>query len=93
MSLTSVDPDKLGVVIPKGDDALAILRQDDVWICDTGASTHVTRCNVGARNIRDTMVYSLGHTGSAMESTALIDIPGIFVNKDGKIGMKAVLRD
>jgi hypothetical protein len=95
VSLTSLVPDKLEVVVPaeNGADALAVLRQDDVWICDTGASTHVTRCNAGARNIRDTMVYSMGHTGSAMESTALIDIPGIFVNKDGKTGVKAVLKD
>ena len=70
-----------------------MINQDDVWICDTGASTHVTRCNVGARNVRDMMVYSLGHTGSAMESTALIDIPGVFVDKDGKTGMMAVLKD
>ena len=95
VSLTSLVPDKLEVVVPadNGADALAVLRQDDVWICDTGASTHVTRCNAGARNIRDTMVYSMGHTGSAMESTALIDIPGIFVNKDGKTAVKAVLKD
>ena len=95
VSFTSLVPGKLGVDVPaeKGDDALAILRQEDVWICDTGTSTHVTRYNVGAKSIRDMMVYSLGHTGSAMESTALIDIPGVFMSKDGKAGMKAVLKD
>jgi hypothetical protein len=64
-----------------------------MWICGTVASTHVTRYNVGAKNVGDTMVYSLGHTGSAMESTALIDIPGVFMSKDRKAGMKAVLKD
>ncbi len=39
------------------------------------------------------MVYSLGHIGSAAESTALIDIPGVFVKKDGDSGLQAVLRD
>jgi hypothetical protein len=94
-SLMSLVPGKLGVDLPteKDDDALAILPKEDVWICDTKASTHVPRYNVVARNICDTMMYSLGHTGSAMESTALIDIPGVFVNKDGKTGMKAVLKD
>ena len=53
----------------------------------------MTRQNVGARNIRDAMVYSLGHAGSAMESTTLIDIPGVFMSKDRKAGMKAVLKD
>jgi hypothetical protein len=39
------------------------------------------------------MMYRLGHAGSAMESTALIDIPGVFVNKSGEKGLKAVLKD
>ena len=91
----SLVPGKLGIDVraEKDDDTLAILRQQDVWICGTVASTHVTRYNVGAKNVRDTMVYSLGHTGSAMESTALIDIPGVFMSKDGKARMKAVLKD
>ena len=95
VSLTSLVLGKLGVDVltESGDDTLAILRQEDVRICDTGASTHVTRYNVGAKNVRDTMMYSLGHSGSAMESTALIDIPGVFMSKDGKAGMKAVLKD
>jgi hypothetical protein len=38
-------------------------------------------------------MYSLGHVGSAMESTALIDIPGVFVTKSGDAGMRAVLKD
>ena len=39
------------------------------------------------------MMYSLGHAGSAMESNALIDIPGVFVNKNGEKGLQAVLKD
>ena len=62
VSLTSLVPGKLGVDVltESGDDVLAILCQEDMWICDTGASTHVTRYNVGAKSIRDMMVYSLG---------------------------------
>ena len=51
------------------------------------------RYNTGAKNVPDSMVYSLGHSGSAMESTTLIDIPGVFLSKDGKAGMRAVLKD
>jgi hypothetical protein len=43
--------------------------------------------------IRDMMMYSLGHAGSAMESSALIDITGVFVNKSGETGLQAVLKD
>ena len=85
VTLASLNPDQLGINIskPRGEDndALAILRQENVWICNTGASTHVTWSNSGAKNIRDTMIYSLGYAGSAMESTALIDSPGVFEKK------------
>ena len=47
----------------------------------------------GAKNICDPMMYSLGHAGSAMESNALIDIPGVFVNKSGETGLQAALKD
>ena len=39
------------------------------------------------------MMYTLGHAGLAMESNALIDIPGVFLNKGGEVGMQAVLKD
>ena len=46
VSLASFDPEKLGIDIStlqgEGDDTLAILHQENVWICDTGASMHVT---------------------------------------------------
>jgi hypothetical protein len=38
-------------------------------------------------------MYSFGHVGLAMESNALIDIPGVFVNKSGETGLQAVLKD
>jgi hypothetical protein len=39
------------------------------------------------------MMYILGHAGSAMESNALINIPGVFVNRSGDTGLHAVLKD
>ena len=59
-------------------DTMTILHQENIWICDTGVSTHVTWNNKGAMNVHDTTMYSLGHVGSAMESTVLIGIPGYF---------------
>ena len=49
--------------------------------------------NRGAKNVWDTKMYSLGHAGMAMESTAVIDIPGVFVTKDGEKGLPVVLKD
>ena len=63
-----------------------------MWICDS-ASMHVTWSNKGAKNIQDMMMYSLGHAGLEMESNALINIPGVFVNKSRKTGLQVVLKD
>ena len=71
VTLVSLNLEKLGINISKlcdeDNDMLAILCQENVWICDTGASTHVMWSNNGVKNIQDTMMYSLGHAGSAME--------------------------
>jgi len=39
------------------------------------------------------MMYSLGHAGLAMESSALIDIPGVFVKKSKERGLQAALKE
>ena len=44
-----------------------ILREDDVWICDTGASNHSTNSDAGARNRKDTNSSSVGHVGPAVK--------------------------
>ena len=46
----------------KGDDTLAMLHQENVWICVTSASTHVTWSDKCTRNVHDTKIYSLGYT-------------------------------
>ena len=39
-----------------------ILYEDDVWICDTGASSHSTNNKLGARNEKNSGSASVGHT-------------------------------
>ena len=72
---------------------MEILRDGDVWICDTGASSHSTNDNLGAANVKESGSASLGHTGSAVKATCTIDLPGQFAAKDGSPGMKATLTD
>ena len=72
---------------------LAVLCQKDVWICNMGASTDVMWSIKGARNVRGTLTLSLGHSGGAVESTAIIDIPGMFMTNDGISGTRAVLKE
>ena len=70
-----------------------MLSQPDVWICDTGASSHSTNDNSGARNEKDTGSASLGHAGQALKATMTIDLLGQYVTKDGTWGMKATLTE
>ena len=70
-----------------------ILYKSDVWICDTGASSHSTNNYTGATNERECGSSSLGHMGSAVKASKTIDLPGQFVSRDGTGGLKATLTD
>ena len=76
--------------VPASMDAL---RDANIWICDSGASNHSTNSDAGARNKRDTTSASLGHVGQAVKATSSIDVPGYFLGKDGKPGLRARLDD
>jgi hypothetical protein len=77
----------------KKSDTLAILLQESVWICDTGASTHVKWTNKCKRNVCNTQMLSLRYTNRAIYSTIMINIPGVFMTKDGNMGLRPVLKE
>ena len=52
-----------------------ILHEDDVWICDTGASSHSTKSLKGAINVRKEGAVSLGFAGKPVQATSTIDVP------------------
>ena len=72
---------------------ISILHQDDIWICDTGASCHSTKSKVGAINERKSGSTSLGQAGEALKATSTIDLKGQCVWRDGSLGMKVTLTD
>ena len=76
--------------VPASMDALC---DANIWICDSGASNHSTNSDAGARNKRDTTSASLGHVGQAVKATSSIDVPGYFLGKDGKPGLRTRLDD
>ena len=58
VSMTScVNPVNQGVKMTKlqakGDDTLAILHQENVWICDMGTRTYLLWSNTHARNVEE----------------------------------------
>ena len=70
-----------------------MLYQTDIWICDTGASSHSTNNKIGAENERRSGSASLGHAGEAIEATLTIDLPGQFMAIDGSSGLQASLTE
>lgn len=72
---------------------IELLSQLGIWICDTGASCHSTYSPVGATNIRNSGISTVGHVGQAVATTKTIDIPGRFVSRDGTRSMDGVLTE
>ena len=70
-----------------------LLYSDDIWICNTGTSSHSSKSNNGAKNVKANGSQSLGHSGKAVEAISTMDVPGQFIGKDGSSGMKATLMD
>ena len=100
VTLTSLcNPVKEGVNVTalqaEKSDTLATSCQENVWICDTGASTHVMWSNKDVRDVQDMQMLRLRHTGTGgtIESTAMIDISGVFMIVDNNMGMQAILKE
>jgi hypothetical protein len=72
---------------------IELLSQLDIWICDTGASCHSTYSPVGAINIRNSGISTVGHIGQAVTTTKTIDIPSRFVSPDGTCSMSGTLTE
>jgi len=73
--------------------SIEILKRDDIWIGDTGATQHSTFSRLGAVNDRESRSASIGHSGEAVTAQRTIDLPGMFVAKDGSSGIEATLCD
>ena len=78
------------IMVPESID---ILQEDDVWICDTGASSHSSKSDKGVRSVKESNSTSVGHAGSVVKATSTIEVPGRFLEKDGSLDMKAVLTE
>ena len=80
-------------VLGKVPATMDILLEANIWICNSCASCHSSNFDAGARSKRETTSASLGHVGQAVKATLSIDVPGYFLGKDGKSGLRACLED
>jgi hypothetical protein len=70
-----------------------LLSSDDMWVCDTGASNHCIRSNVGVRNVRKSSVQTQGMTGSATDSSVIVDVKMTHFSNQGVQGTTFTMKD
>jgi hypothetical protein len=70
-----------------------ILESQDIWIADTGATSHVTKHTEGGRKHRQTNVWTRGFAGKTIQPDCEMDIPVTYVDVNGTETFDVVLRD
>ena len=59
--------------------SLEILKDPEIWICDTGASNHSTFSKLGCSIERPSNISSQGITGAALKAECEVDLPRLCV--------------
>lgn len=94
--MTTIEDDGLeaGLAVVGGNvRTLDMLKQVEVWVCDTGATHHSCNSKEGAINERPASSSTLGHAGNAVKEESIIDLKGQFITDDGEPGIVATLTE
>jgi hypothetical protein len=70
-----------------------ILESQDIWIADTGTTSHVTKHTEGGRKHCQTNVRTHGFAGETIQPDCEMDIPVTYVDVDGTEKFDIVLGD
>jgi hypothetical protein len=70
-----------------------ILESQDIWIADTGATSHVTKHTEGGRKHRQTNVQTHGFAGETIQPDCEMDILVTYVDVNGTKQFNLVLGD
>ncbi len=70
-----------------------ILESQDIWIADTGATSHVTKHTEGGTKRCQTSVRTHGFAGEIIQLDCEMDIPVTYSDKNGTEKFDVVLRD
>ena len=71
---------------------MGILKDDDIWVCDTAASNHFSKNCDGAYNVRNTSTMSTGMSGASVDAT-MMDFVMTQYSKAGAEGERFKLTD
>ena len=72
---------------------IELLKNDDVWVCDTAASNHFCKSKHDSINNRESKVMSQGMTGEGVKSSVLMDFMMTHYSKTGEEGETFKLTD
>jgi hypothetical protein len=70
-----------------------ILDAQDIWIADTGATSHISKHEGGGQKHHQTSVRTCGSTGETIKPDCEMDIPVIYCDKEGTEKFDVVLGD
>ena len=73
--------------------SLEILTDPEIWICNTGASNHLTFAKVGCSAKRPSNTHSQGILEPARKAESEVDLPSIVCNRFGNELTKVTLKE
>ena len=73
--------------------SLGILKDPEIWICDTGASNHSMFAKVGCSAERPSETQSQGISGPARKAESEINLPRIVCDRFGNELTKVTLKE
>ena len=76
------------VAIP---DKLEVLKNEEIWVADRGATNYCSKSARRGINIREASVTAQGITGPAMSAESKMDLPSIICNQYGQEQLRVTL--
>jgi hypothetical protein len=70
-----------------------VLDSPDIWIADTGATSHVTKHKEGGQKHCQTIVRTCGFAGETIQPDCEMDIPVTYIDKNGTEEFNVIFGD
>ena len=91
MLLSGIDELSLGDVPIPGN--IEVLKDEEIWVADSGATSHCSKNARGGINIREASAVAQGITGPAISDENEIDLPTIVCDQFGQEQLCVTLTD
>ena len=68
-----------------------ILKDNEIWIADSGATNHCSKSDKGATNVRKAESLAMGFSGPAMVAESEMDLPSVICDRFGQEQLSVIL--